>query len=102
MDLVVELELVSLKLISSKDDHNIVLADKLKDLLSHFNVALDVVRAVQRTLLVHVAENFHELSEGSLQRSYVKTQRWAILPSLKLEDLKYVGDVVLLIQCLLL
>lgn len=102
MDLVVELELVSLKLIASKDDDNIVLADKLKDLLSHFNVALDVVRAVQRTLLVHVAENFDELSEGSLQRSYVKTQRWAIFPSLKLEDLKYVGDVVLLIQCLLL
>ena len=82
MDLVVKLELVSLELIAGQNDYNIVLADELKDLFSHFNVALDVVRAVQRALLVHVSQNFDELSEGSLQRSYIETQRWDIFPSL--------------------
>ena len=53
MDLIDELELVSLQFVTHEDLNDVVLPDELKDQLSHNKVALNIVRATKGTKFVH-------------------------------------------------
>mmetsp|Transcript_9949 Transcript_9949/g.12412 ORF Transcript_9949/g.12412 Transcript_9949/m.12412 type:complete len:288 (-) Transcript_9949:175-1038(-) len=98
MDLVNEFELVSLELVAGEDAHHVVLADKLEDFLGHFQVALDIVGAVKRAGLVHIAQDFYELAVGFLQRLEIEANRRHLLPAFKLEQLQDMRNAVLLIE----
>ena len=98
VDLVAELELVALQLVTSQDLDDVVLADQLDDLLSHVLIALDVVRAMERASPVHITEHLDEITISFLHRSNIEAERRAVLPAFKLEEIEDVSNVILLVQ----
>ena len=101
MDIVDELELVSLQVVTHEDLNDVVLPDELKDQLSHNKVALNIVRATKRAKLVHNSKMRDESVVRGLQRIQVVLEGRATIPVLNIKELEDVTDVVLLVKSLL-